>query len=147
MNISLILAHPSLGSFNHAIAIAAINALVANGHCVSFHDLYRERFDPVLPYEEIPKGADLENSGSAGQPEESVHSQLRLHLQTALSPERRRKTPNPGGRDSLQGKMIRYFQGCILSFWPTIFRKFTADWRKNFWILGGGIIVKSALYY
>ncbi|MDD5736533.1 MAG: NAD(P)H-dependent oxidoreductase, partial [Methanothrix soehngenii] len=57
MNVSLILAHPSQGSFNHAIAIAAINALEGNGHRVSFHDLYRERFDPVLPYGEIPKGA------------------------------------------------------------------------------------------
>jgi len=27
MNVSLILAHPNQGSFNHAIAIAAINAL------------------------------------------------------------------------------------------------------------------------
>lgn len=60
MNVSLILAHPNQGSFNYAIAIAVINALVANGHCVRFHDLYRERFDPVLPYEEIPKGADLD---------------------------------------------------------------------------------------
>ena len=43
MNVSLILAHPNQGSFNHAIAIAAINALDGNGHSVRFHDLYRER--------------------------------------------------------------------------------------------------------
>ncbi|MEL5890255.1 MAG: NAD(P)H-dependent oxidoreductase [Methanothrix soehngenii] len=62
MNVSLILAHPNQGSFNHAIAIAAINALEGNGHSVSFHDLYRERFDPVLPYGEIPKGADIDSN-------------------------------------------------------------------------------------
>ena len=62
MNVSLILAHPNQGSFNHAIAIAAINALDGNGHSVRFHDLYRERFDPVLPYGEIPKGADIDSN-------------------------------------------------------------------------------------
>ena len=60
MNVSLILAHPNQGSFNHALAGAAMNALRAAGHRVSFHDLYRERFDPVLPYQEIPKGADID---------------------------------------------------------------------------------------
>ena len=60
MNVSLILAHPNEGSFNHAIARAAMDALQAAGHSVSFHDLYRERFDPVLPYEEIPKGAEID---------------------------------------------------------------------------------------
>ena len=60
MRVSLILAHPNEGSFNHAIARTAIDALRAAGHSVSFHDLYQERFDPVLPYEEIPKGADID---------------------------------------------------------------------------------------
>lgn len=60
MNVSLILAHPNQGSFNHAIARTAIDALRAAGHSVSFHDLYQERFDPVLPYEEIPRGADID---------------------------------------------------------------------------------------
>ena len=60
MKISLILAHPMVGSFNHAIAEAGRIALVSNGHNVSFHDLYQERFDPILPYEEIPKGADVD---------------------------------------------------------------------------------------
>ncbi len=57
MKISLILAHPKVGSFNHAIAEIALNTLESLGHRVDFHDLYRERFDPILPYEEIPKGA------------------------------------------------------------------------------------------
>lgn len=53
MNISLILAHPNQGSFSHAIAAAAMNALRTNGHTVFFHDLYRENFDPVMTGEEI----------------------------------------------------------------------------------------------
>ena len=60
MKISLILAHPNVGSFNHAIAEAARSALVSSGHEVSFHDLYQERFDPILPYNEIPKGAAVD---------------------------------------------------------------------------------------
>lgn len=60
MNVSLILVHPNQESFNHAIAMAAMNTLESNGHRISFHDLYRERFDPVLPCEEILRGADLD---------------------------------------------------------------------------------------
>jgi len=57
MSVSVILAHPDSGSFNHAIASACVTALQANGHHVDFHDLYAERFDCVLPFGEIPKGA------------------------------------------------------------------------------------------
>jgi putative NADPH-quinone reductase len=59
MKVSLILAHPMPGSFNHAIADAARDALEGNGHQVVFHDLYQEGFDPILPSEEISKGASL----------------------------------------------------------------------------------------
>ena len=59
MRLSLILAHPSPGSFNHAIAETARQALLRNGHTVFFHDLYAENFDPILPAHEIPKGAAL----------------------------------------------------------------------------------------
>ena len=59
MNVSLILAHPQPGSFNHAIAETARHALARNGHAVCFHDLYAERFDPLLPGPEIPKGAAI----------------------------------------------------------------------------------------
>ena len=59
MKISLILAHPDPGSFNHAIAKKARGTLEGNGHDVAFHDLYLEGFDPVLPREEIPKAAPL----------------------------------------------------------------------------------------
>jgi putative NADPH-quinone reductase len=59
MNISVILAHPNKSSFNHAIAEAAVKALKQNGHEVYFHDLYEEKFDPILPGEEIPKDVPL----------------------------------------------------------------------------------------
>lgn len=54
MRISIILAHPDKGSFNHAIAKTAAGELRRAGHDVSFHDLYEEGFDPVLPAGEIP---------------------------------------------------------------------------------------------
>ena len=59
MKLSLILAHPGPGSFNHAIAETARQTLLRNGHTVFFHDLDAEGFDPILPAHEIPKGAAL----------------------------------------------------------------------------------------
>ena len=59
MNISVILAHPNKGSFNHAIADAVVTTLRDMGHEVRFHDLYAEQFDPVLPSGEIPRSAAL----------------------------------------------------------------------------------------
>lgn len=58
MNILLILGHPDAKSFNHALALAVSGALRGDGHVVTFHDLYAERFDPVLPTLEIPEKAD-----------------------------------------------------------------------------------------
>jgi len=59
MNISVILGHPSQSSFNHAIAATAVHTLSKNGHAVYYHDLYAEEFNPVMPEQEVPKGADL----------------------------------------------------------------------------------------
>jgi NAD(P)H dehydrogenase (quinone) len=53
MEILVILAHPSRQSFNYAIAQAAIAELKQAGHQVLFHDLYAEKFDPLLPASEI----------------------------------------------------------------------------------------------
>jgi len=53
MRISVVLAHPRSGSFNHAIAAAAREQLITDGHQVDFHDLYAERFDPLLPESEL----------------------------------------------------------------------------------------------
>ncbi|MFA6600067.1 MAG: NAD(P)H-dependent oxidoreductase [Candidatus Omnitrophota bacterium] len=58
MRISVILAHPSAGSFNHAIAETAVRVLTASGHDLVFHDLYREKFDPVLTAGEMEHGPD-----------------------------------------------------------------------------------------
>jgi len=59
MKISVILAHPNTDSFNHAIAGTVVSTSRANGHTVFFHDLYAEKFDPLLPALEIPKNASL----------------------------------------------------------------------------------------
>lgn len=59
MRISIILAHPRRGSFNHAIADTAAASLRDCGHTVIVHDLYAEEFDPLLPHTEIPRDAPL----------------------------------------------------------------------------------------
>ncbi len=59
MKVSVILAHPNKKSFNHAIAVTALETLKQNGHIVSFHDLYEEKFDPILQTEEIARNAAL----------------------------------------------------------------------------------------
>jgi NAD(P)H dehydrogenase (quinone) len=60
MNVYLLLGHQHQGSFNHAIAAAAVGELKAAGHDVVYHDLYAERFDPVLCHEEITGEAPLD---------------------------------------------------------------------------------------
>ena len=59
MKVSVILGHPDKRSFNHAIAGAAIKILNTNGHEVAFHDLYKEKFPPILPAQEISRDASL----------------------------------------------------------------------------------------
>lgn len=60
MNVFVLIGHQRRGSFCHAIAATAIEELKAAGHEVVFHDLYAERFDPILCDEEIPKDAPLD---------------------------------------------------------------------------------------
>lgn len=59
MKVSVVLAHPQNGSFNHSIALTAVEQLQQSGHEVHFHDLYEEQFDPILPASEVAKGAVL----------------------------------------------------------------------------------------
>jgi len=59
MRILIVLANPSETSFNHAIANQAASTLKSLGHEVIFHDLEKEQFDPLLPCDEIPRGAQL----------------------------------------------------------------------------------------
>jgi putative NADPH-quinone reductase len=60
MRILVVIGHQAPGSFCHAIAATAIETLKAAGHGVIYHDLYEERFDPILPAPEVPKGAELD---------------------------------------------------------------------------------------
>jgi putative NADPH-quinone reductase len=60
MNISLILAHPNPGSFNHAIAETAADALRINGHRVLAHDLYHEQFPPLFSAAELRPSPQLD---------------------------------------------------------------------------------------
>jgi NAD(P)H dehydrogenase (quinone) len=57
MNIVVIVAHPNVKSFNRAIADVAAKILRRNGYNVLFHDLYEEKFNPILPNEEITRDA------------------------------------------------------------------------------------------
>ena len=53
MNATVLVAHPRPGSFNHAVADAAVRGLTEAGHAVTLHDLYAEGFDPRLHASEI----------------------------------------------------------------------------------------------
>jgi hypothetical protein len=59
MVISVILAHPDPESFNHAIAKTVVDAIKTNGHKVIFHDLYQEKFGPLLQTAEIAENVKL----------------------------------------------------------------------------------------
>jgi NAD(P)H dehydrogenase (quinone) len=60
VRILLILCHPQLGSFNHAVAERARDTLIRAGHRVIFHDLYQEGFDPVLTAAEYRRGVSFD---------------------------------------------------------------------------------------
>ncbi len=59
MQISVILAHPDIKSFNYAIAQKVVKALHKCGHDIRFHDLYREDFPSIISASEIKRGAVL----------------------------------------------------------------------------------------
>jgi NAD(P)H dehydrogenase (quinone) len=60
MKIFVLIGHQRLGSFCHAIAAAAVEELKASGHTVIYHDLYAEKFDPILTEDEIVKQVELD---------------------------------------------------------------------------------------
>jgi NAD(P)H dehydrogenase (quinone) len=62
MNVLVVVAHPNVQSFNRAIAESTVLTLQRNGHNVQFHDLYEERFDPILQDEEIARDAFLQTA-------------------------------------------------------------------------------------
>ncbi len=53
MDVLLVVCHPIAESFNHAVARALSDVLLGAGHRAELVDLYAERFDPVLPREEL----------------------------------------------------------------------------------------------
>ena len=57
MKVLVVLGHQRQGSFCHAIASTAVEELKTAGHDVVYHDLYAERFDPILPDDQILKTA------------------------------------------------------------------------------------------
>ena len=59
MKVLIILAHPDKQSFNHAIANECKQRLIENGHSVIFHDLHKEKFDPIITSTEIPKNGEI----------------------------------------------------------------------------------------
>lgn len=59
MRVSVVLAHPNPKSFNHAIAHAVARELKELGHEVTCHDLYAEKFDPILPFDELKEDIRL----------------------------------------------------------------------------------------
>jgi putative NADPH-quinone reductase len=62
MTILIILSHPNSNSFNHAIADICKRRLSAIGHSVILHDLYQERFNPVIENSEIPKNGQIDSN-------------------------------------------------------------------------------------
>jgi len=68
VKISLILGHPALNSLNRAIAETSRAVLQAQGHEITFHDLYQEGFDPVLP------------AGEENLPEDELPEEIKVHL-------------------------------------------------------------------
>ena len=53
VTVTIILANPNRESFNHAIAERIHRCLDESNHQIHFHDLYAERFVPVLEIEEL----------------------------------------------------------------------------------------------
>jgi putative NADPH-quinone reductase len=60
MNISIILAHPNTGSFNHAIANTAADTIRQNGHQAVLHDLCQEQFPPLFSAAELQANPKLD---------------------------------------------------------------------------------------
>ncbi|MCP5515658.1 MAG: NAD(P)H-dependent oxidoreductase [Verrucomicrobiales bacterium] len=65
MKVLLILAHPTPGSFNHAIAETVVTTATELGHTVTLRDLYQEPFDPCLRTAELARDAALPDSLAA----------------------------------------------------------------------------------
>ena len=56
MEISVILAHPYPESFNHAVYQTVLDTLKKNRHQIHAHNLYEEKFNPLLEGSELATG-------------------------------------------------------------------------------------------
>jgi NAD(P)H dehydrogenase (quinone) len=61
MNILIILAHPNQKSYNHAIAHRVSAVLKRNRHNVFFHDLYAEKFNPLLVSDDLTRDSIVDS--------------------------------------------------------------------------------------
>ena len=68
----VLLAHPRPGSLNHALAERVVDTLTRVGRSVRFHDLYAERFDPVLTAEEAYTSGTRAEEFLAAEPDPLV---------------------------------------------------------------------------
>jgi NAD(P)H dehydrogenase (quinone) len=76
----VVLCHPERESYNAAVAQRVCAALRAAGHAVRFHDLYAERFDPVLSASELRRGYSFDSQvQSYGNELESCEALVFVH--------------------------------------------------------------------
>jgi NAD(P)H dehydrogenase (quinone) len=60
VKVLVIFCHPRVHSFNHAVAARVVQTLAALRHSITFHDLYRENFDPILEESELRRGLSFD---------------------------------------------------------------------------------------
>lgn len=86
VNALVVVAHPRTGSFSHAMAQVAAEALREAGMSLAWHDLYQERFDPVLREEEMvfsrPRGPEAFEAG--GDPLVAEHRRELVHAEVLV---------------------------------------------------------------
>ncbi len=71
MKVLIVYAHPDPDSFNHAVLETIAAGARDGGHHVTVIDLYQEKFDPVLVFNETKRRRDLQND-----PETANYRQL-----------------------------------------------------------------------
>lgn len=95
MKISVILGHPYEKSLNAAIAGVVTEALLEEGHEIRFHDLYQEKFNPVISGGGLPMGL--------------LKARAALVFNTSNTPERREE-------EVFGDPLQRLWRDCIFAF-------------------------------
>lgn len=78
MNVLIVFAHPTQGSYNHAVLAIAREELEAAGHTVKVADLYAEGFQPAMLTE------DFAQFDGEAMPEEIIREQQRVEWSDAI---------------------------------------------------------------